>query len=296
MSECDDTIFGCADRDGCPICSTATYLGRVRCLGEKNVLVRNGFTRWVDIDHLNEIKAGRSEFLNPPEYYEVRQDLPYSDDELRAAIDQPFIEPLDVTGFDWKSKSPFKTNPRSQRDLMRDLLARRIKQQAKIRATLIGGGRKPCRYKVCGGVVHEGKCPVSQARGSTGGSKKGASKARMGASNGSTKAPRPCCGTLRSKPHAIDCDHAIIANRKDADRLKILRAGRAEALTPERIEIEWVGFTVPVHVFGRAMMRNINGTCGGCEWTGPALKAERIHRADCVADTKDARLICGGCV
>ena len=67
-------------------------------------------------------------------------------------------------------------------------------------------------------------------------------------------------------------------------------------MTPERIEIEWVGFTVPVHVFGRAMMRNINGTCGGCEWTGPALKAERIHRADCVADTKDARLICGGCV
>jgi hypothetical protein len=158
------------------------------------------------------------------------------------------------------------------------------------------GGRKPCRYKACGGVVHEGKCPIAAARGSAGGSKKGASKARMGASNGSTKAPRSCCGTLRSKPHAIDCDRAIIANRKDADRVKILRAGRAEAVTPERIEIEWVGFTVPVHVFGRAMMRSINGTCGGCEWTGPALKAERIHRADCVADAKNARLICGGCV
>ena len=280
-------------------------IGRVVCYGEKDVVVRNGFTRWVDVDALN-----RGEF-HEPKYYEVKRDLTASDDELRLAIAQPpcvwnretqewdecSIEESqsNVDGFDYRKSS--LNHARSDRDIVRFELESRIKQQALNRNILINQGHKPCRYKACNGrshTAHGEKCPVSSARGSTGGSKKGASKARKGNSNGRAKAPRKCCGTLTSKPHAITCRHAKISLRKDSAKLT-LKAARKESMTPKKVEIAWVGFAVPTTLF-KAMSRSITGKCGGCEAEMSATKAAKIHRADVQPNKDDARLICGGCV
>ena len=288
-------------------------IGRVVCYGEKDVVVRNGFMKYRDVDHLNEIKAGKSEFLNPPEYYEVKRDLTASDDELRLAIDQPpciwnretqewdecTLEESQASpdGFDYRSPYSSPSHARSDRDRVRFELESRIKQQALNRNILINQGHKPCRYKACNGrshTAHGEKCPISSARGSTGGSKKGATKARKGNKNGRAKAPRSCCGTLHSKPHAITCSKAKISLRKDSAKLT-LRKARKESVTPKKVEISWAGFAVPTSLF-KAMSRNITGTCGGCKTEMSATKASKIHRADVQPNKTDARLICGVCL
>jgi len=288
-------------------------IGRVKCYGAKDVLMKVGFKRWRDVDHMNEINAGKSEFFAVPQYWETRMDEGATDDELRRAVEQPPCvydydthqyeectleeSQSNVNGFDYRSPNPFKTNPKSERDRVRWRLERRIKRQAQIRTTLLNKGHKPCRYKACNGrshTAHGEKCPISSARGSSGGLKKGACKARKGNSNGRAKAPRKCCGTLTSKPHAITCRHAKISLRKDSAKLT-LKAARKESMTPKKVEIAWAGFAVPTTLF-KAMSRNITGKCGGCESEMSATKAAKIHRADVQPNKDDARLICGGCV
>ena len=272
-------------------------IGRVLCYGEDDVLVRNGYF-W----------NGKEQ-----EYYEVRHPVSATDDELRLAIEQPPCfwncdtqqwelcsqekSENDLDGFDYRSKNPFKINPRSPRDIVRFELTSRIKMQDKMRQTLINKGHKPCRYKACNGRAHGAfgeKCPISAARGSSGGSKTGASKARKGNQNGRAKAPRKCCGTLHSKPHAITCSKAKISLRKDSAKLTIRKA-RKEAVTPKKVEISWAGFAVPTSLFA-GMCRHITGTCGGCKAEMSATKATKIHRADVTANKTDARLICEVCV
>ena len=218
-----------------------------------------------------------------------------SDDELKMAIDQPFIETNDVFGFDYKSTNPLKTNPFSERDRCVWMLQNRLKRKAEALNLKIHNGKKPCRMKACGGVTHaqDEKCPTMAALGKRGGkSGTGASKARKGDNNGRTKR-RQCCGTMYRSPHNLTCSKAKITLRKDADKIKI-RNIRKEAIIKRTID--WSGFAVPPHILGKALLRSIHGKCGGCEIEMPARKAERIHRADLVAGKKDARLICGGCV
>ena len=144
-----------------------------------------------------------------------------TDDELKLAIDQPFIEPTDAFGFDYRSKNPMKTNPLSERDRMRLMLQKRLKRKAAEQQLKIHNGKKPCRMKACGGVTHaQGeKCPTMAALGKRGGkSGTGASKARKGDKNGRTKR-RQCCGSMYRSPHALTCKKAKPTLRKD--RIKI---------------------------------------------------------------------------
>ncbi len=60
--------------------------------------------------------------------------------------------------------------------------------------------KKPCRYKACKGVIHEGKCPVAASRGKKGGSgKKSESwiQNRIGSKNPNFKGTRKCGCPIR---------------------------------------------------------------------------------------------------
>jgi len=189
-------------------------IGLIICYGEKNVLQSCGFKWWRDVDHINEIKAGKSKKFDVPEYWEVRTDEAVSDDELRLIIEQPpcvwcretqeYVpctleeSQANVEGFDYRSPNPFKTNPRSTRDIMRFRLQQRLKRQAKIQEALGNKGHKACRMKACNGRAHKAhidpatgkpeKCPVMSGLGKKGGKGgTGASKARKGAKNGRSK-------------------------------------------------------------------------------------------------------------
>ena len=230
-----------------------------------------------------------------------------TDDELKMAIEQPYYPPAQEAEdfqipeplcFDAPSRSPFK-NGITDRDRLRRKLQHRLKRKAAERervALLISNkGFKPCRMKACNGRAHGAygeKCPVRAAAGKKGGkSGTGASKARTGDNNGRTKR-RSCCGTLTRSPHDITCSKAKISLRKDASKFTI-RQARKEAI--KKPEIEWSGFTVPPHIMGKAILRSIRGTCGGCGEEMEARQAERIHRADMTAENINARLICGRC-
>ena len=230
-----------------------------------------------------------------------------TDDELKLAIDQPYYAPAEEAKrrgypealcFDAPSRSPIK-NGITDRDRARRKLQHRLKQKAqeRERAALVISNRgfKPCRMKACKGRAHGAygeKCPVRAAAGKKGGKAgTGDSKARTGDSNGRTKR-RVCCGTMTRSPHDITCSKAKLSLRKDATKFT-MRQARKEAI--QKPEIEWLGFTVPPHILGKAILRSIRGNCGGCGEEMEARQAERIHRADMTAEKTNARLICGRC-
>ena len=145
----------------------------------------------------------------------------------------------------------------------------------------------PCRYNKCNGVVHTGKCPVASARGSKGGKTTGESKARTGESNGRFKhGHRDCCETLKTSPHHIQCAHARLSMRKN------IQTKTNITINPEIPHIKWASISLDCKAVA-PMLRGVDGLCGGCDWRGLAIQAQRVHPKDITANP--ARVICHAC-
>ena len=274
-ASCEHPHYGCKEKEFCYTCANNNHQvwGRVRAIGGYDE-----FGRWQSIT-LDELK--------------IIVDQPYYD-PAEEARDKGWGEPS-AWCFDFKSLSPWK-NGITDRDRARKKLQHRLKMRAAQREKMLikeSGGKK-CRMKACNGAIHlpGEKCPTMAALGRKGGKAgKGDSKARTGDKNGRTKR-RQCCGTMYRSPHALTCKKAKPTLRKDAQNLKIRKIHKEAIKKPE---ISWAGFAVPPAIMGKAILRTIRGTCGGCSKEMPAREAVRIHRADLVQDKQDARLICGGC-
>ena len=156
--------------------------------------------------------------------------------------------------------------------------------------------RKPCRLKACGGVIHDGPCPIMSAQGRKGGKAgSGASKARTALQNGrfttgKTAGKRSCCDTLKSKPHEPTCKNARITMRKES--LQMMRNIRVESNINARPEISWRQFTVPIGIV-RNYVRGVDGICGGCDLQMKAENARHVHRDD--LQNNPVRVICEAC-
>ena len=155
--------------------------------------------------------------------------------------------------------------------------------------------KKPCRYKACKGVVHEGKCPIASARGRKGG-KNGTSesKARLGDKNGRLthgkySGERNCCDTLKSQPHEDSCRHSRHTMRKGK---LVLREIRHETNIPTRPEIEWRSEAITTSAVV-AYLRGVTGICGGCGESLPAPTSAKVHPKDIMCNP--ARVICNAC-
>ena len=156
--------------------------------------------------------------------------------------------------------------------------------------------KKPCRLKICEGVIHEGKCPVMAEMGRKGGKAgTGESKKRVALQNGrfkngKTAGKRECCNSIKSKSHEPTCKNARLTMRKG--NLQMMRNIRAESNINPRPEIKWRQFTVPIGVV-RNYVRGTTGICGGCDLQMNAENARHVHRDD--LQNNPVRIICEAC-
>ena len=75
--------------------------------------------------------------------------------------------------------------------------------------------RKPCRYKACKGVIHQGKCPIASSRGKKGGSGKKSEtwiQNRIGSKNPNFKGTRKCGCPIRQ--HLPNCSQSRMSKIK----------------------------------------------------------------------------------
>ena len=144
---------------------------------------------------------------------------------------------------------------------------------------------KPCRYKACKGrnhALHGEKCPVASARGKTGGkSGEGDSKRRVGEANG-----RYIDGRKKAAKRQL-ISQVVVGQNIAAPNYAINASGRKIINL-----ISWRDQALTTAAVAH-MVRGVDGVCGGCRKTLPAIKSVKIHRADIACNP--ARVICDAC-
>lgn len=180
---------------------------------------------------------------------------------------------------------------------------------------------KPCRYKICKGVIHSGKCPVASSRGKKGGSTTGESKVRSGSQNGKYSRIKNCGCPIRQ--HKVTCskarlsaikiqkinNHEMNYNPLSMDEYifsqmesKINRVARKENITLKRTFENWeLGNAAWIKSVPHSQFLKYDGVCSSCQKTESVISSSKIH----VEDIKyrlpkehnfKARVICNACV
>tara|TARA_R100000951_G_scaffold116532_2_gene128842 strand:+ start:2444 stop:3025 length:582 start_codon:yes stop_codon:yes gene_type:complete len=186
--------------------------------------------------------------------------------------------------------------------------------------------RKPCRYKSCKGVIHEGKCPVASSRGKKGGSGKKSEtwiQNRIGSKNPNFKGTRKCGCPIRQ--HLPTCSQSRMSKIKinainnhdfnnynplskteyifDAmqDKIKITKVARKENIPLKRTVANWeLENAVKVKSVPHFQFLKYDGACSSCQKISPVISASKIHAEDIKYKLPEqhffkARIICSNC-